>query len=65
VPADPAYGGYESSETCNDGIVPALWVGAAVVGVGALVALVIPRKRGAQAEVATEPELAPRQLEAA
>jgi len=59
------YGGYESSETFNDGIVPALWVGAAVVGVGALVALVIPRKRGAQAEVATEPELAPRQLEAA
>ena len=59
------YGGYESSETFNDGIVPALWVGAALVGVGALVALVIPRKRGAQAEVATEPELAPRQLEAA
>jgi EmrB/QacA subfamily drug resistance transporter len=38
-------GGYESPETFNDGLVPAIWVGAAVVGVGALLALLIPRKR--------------------
>ena len=30
------YGGYESSQTFNDGLVPAIWVGAVVVGVGAL-----------------------------
>ena len=28
------YGGYESPETFNDGIVPALWVGAAVLAAG-------------------------------
>ena len=39
------YGGYESPATFTDGLVVATWVGAAVVGVGALVALVIPRKR--------------------
>ena len=38
-------GGYESPVTFNDGLVPALWVGAAVVGVGAVIALLIPRKR--------------------
>ena len=43
------YGGYESPQTFNDGLVAATWVGAAVVGVGALVALVIPRKRRAEA----------------
>src|SRR5206468_5993170 len=36
-------GGYGTPETFNDGLVPALWVGAAVVGVGSLVALFIPR----------------------
>jgi EmrB/QacA subfamily drug resistance transporter len=45
-------GGYESAATFNDGLVPAVWVGAAVVGAGALLALFIPPKRrtaGAQA----------------
>jgi EmrB/QacA subfamily drug resistance transporter len=38
-------GGYATSETFNDGLVPAIWVGAAVVGVGAALALLIPRRR--------------------
>jgi EmrB/QacA subfamily drug resistance transporter len=40
-------GGYESAETFNDGLVPAVWVGAAVVGAGALLALLIPPKKRA------------------
>jgi EmrB/QacA subfamily drug resistance transporter len=39
------YGGYASPESFNDGLVPAIWVGAIVVGVGAGLALLIPRKR--------------------
>ena len=39
------YGGYESPVTFNDGLVPALWVGAVVVAVGAVSALLIPRRR--------------------
>jgi MFS family permease len=60
------YGGYESPQTFTDGLVPAIWVGAVVVGVGALVTLLIPRKRR-PAEVPVrdaESELVP-QLEAA
>jgi EmrB/QacA subfamily drug resistance transporter len=38
------YGGYESPATFNDGLVPALWIGAIVVGIGAALALLIPRK---------------------
>ncbi len=48
-------GGYDSAEIFNDGLVPAIWVGAVVVGAGALLALLIPRRRG-PAE-ALEPEL--------
>jgi EmrB/QacA subfamily drug resistance transporter len=39
------YGGYESPVTFNDGLVPALWVGAVVVAIGAVSALLIPRRR--------------------
>ncbi len=39
------YGGYESPVTFNDGLVPALWVGAIVVAAGAVSALLIPRRR--------------------
>jgi EmrB/QacA subfamily drug resistance transporter len=39
------YGGYESPVTFNDGLVPAIWVGAVVVGLGAVSALLIPRRR--------------------
>jgi MFS family permease len=38
-------GGYESAAVFNDGLVAATWVGAAVVGVGAAVALLVPPKR--------------------
>jgi predicted MFS family arabinose efflux permease len=38
-------GGYESAQAFTDGLVPALWIGAVVVAVGAVVALLIPRKR--------------------
>jgi len=38
-------GGYGTPVTFTDGLVPALWVGAAVVAVGSGVALLIPRKR--------------------
>jgi EmrB/QacA subfamily drug resistance transporter len=50
-------GGYESAETFNDGLVPAVWVGAAVVGVGALLAMLIPPKR--RTADATAGELVP------
>ena len=40
-------GGYESAQAFNDGLVPALWVGAIAVGVGAVLSLLIPRKRRA------------------
>jgi EmrB/QacA subfamily drug resistance transporter len=43
------YGGYDSPATFTDGLVVATWVGAAVVGVGALVALAIPRQPRADA----------------
>jgi EmrB/QacA subfamily drug resistance transporter len=45
------YGGYETPATFVDGLVPAVWVGAAVVAAGAAAALVIPRPR--RAEVAS------------
>jgi EmrB/QacA subfamily drug resistance transporter len=54
-----SYGGYESGQAFVDGLAPAVWVGAAVVGLGAVAALFIPRKRReAEAPVVeTEPEL--------
>jgi EmrB/QacA subfamily drug resistance transporter len=58
------YGGYGSPETFTDGLVVATWVGAVVVGAGALVALLIPSKRQALEVPVAEPESAP-QLEAA
>jgi EmrB/QacA subfamily drug resistance transporter len=42
-----SYGGYGSSESFNAGLVPAVWVGAIVVGLGAIAALTIPRRRRA------------------
>jgi EmrB/QacA subfamily drug resistance transporter len=43
-----SYGGYESSSTFIDGMVPALWVGALVVAAGAALAALIPPKRAAE-----------------
>jgi EmrB/QacA subfamily drug resistance transporter len=48
------YGGYETSQTFNDGLVPAIWVGAAVVGGGALLALLIPPRKRVAENVASE-----------
>ena len=39
------YGGYESGQSFVDGLTPAIYAGAAVVFVGALAALAIPRIR--------------------
>jgi MFS family permease len=37
-------GGYGSPQAYVDGLIPAVWVGAAVLAVGALVALLVPRR---------------------
>ena len=42
-------GGYASPQDYVDGLIPAVWVGAAVLAVGALVALLIPRRPAAAA----------------
>jgi MFS family permease len=39
------FGGYETAQTFVDGLVPAVWVGAALVGVGAVAALTIPARQ--------------------
>ena len=47
-------GGYDTGQTFVDGAVPALWIGAAVVGLGAVAAFAIPsvrRERGREAEL--------------
>jgi EmrB/QacA subfamily drug resistance transporter len=44
-----SYGGYESGAAFVDGLTPAVYAGAAVVAVGALAALLIPRRRRATA----------------
>jgi EmrB/QacA subfamily drug resistance transporter len=54
-----SYGGYESGQAFVDGLGPAVWVGAVVVGLGAVAALFIPRKRRAAEAPAVEPELVP------
>jgi cytochrome c biogenesis factor len=50
-------GGYTSPQDYVDGLIPAVWVGAAVLAVGALIALLIPRRR-ARATVEELPEAA-------
>ena len=50
-------GGYASPQAFTDGLVPALWVGAFVVGAGALVALFIPGKRRAADVVTVESQM--------
>ena len=52
-------GSLSSAQTFVDGVVPSLWVGASVVAVGALVALLLPRGRTAQiADPAVQPAAA-------
>jgi EmrB/QacA subfamily drug resistance transporter len=45
-------GGYGSPQDYVDGLIPAVWVGSAVLGVGALIALLVPAKQSAVAEPA-------------
>jgi EmrB/QacA subfamily drug resistance transporter len=51
-------GGYGSPQDYVDGLIPAVWVGAAVLGVGALVALLVPGKRAAAVHELAEPAAA-------
>lgn len=51
-----AQGGYGTARTFVDGLEPALWVGAAVVALGAVAALVIPSRRATSGPVAPEPD---------
>ncbi|MEU1284330.1 DHA2 family efflux MFS transporter permease subunit [Kitasatospora sp. NPDC005856] len=44
-----AQGGYGSAQAFTDGLVPALYVGGAAVGLGALAAVLVPRRRAAAA----------------
>ena len=46
------FGGFESPQAYVDGLIPAVWVGAAVLAVGALVALLVPGRRASSAAVA-------------
>jgi len=39
-------GSYFTAETFMDGLTPAVWVGAVIVGIGAVVCLLIPRTAG-------------------
>ncbi len=50
-----AKGGYESPQAYTDGLVPAVYVGAGIVGLGALVAFLLPRRRRRQEQLAAEP----------
>jgi EmrB/QacA subfamily drug resistance transporter len=51
-----SYGGYGTPESFVDGLTPAIWVGAVVVGAGSLISLLIPRRirREEQPEVVFE-----------
>jgi MFS family permease len=46
-----SYGGYETAQSFVDGLGPAIWIGAAVVAVGALAAFAVPGTRRYGAEV--------------
>ena len=50
------YGSYESGQSFVDGMVPAIWIGAAVVAGGAVAAMLIPSRRRQEVE-ALEPAL--------
>jgi hypothetical protein len=51
-------GGYANPETFVDGLIPATFVGAAVVAIGALLALAVPRCRRRELLARANPELA-------
>jgi EmrB/QacA subfamily drug resistance transporter len=43
------YGSYASGDAFTDGLIPAVWVGAAIVAVGALISLLVPGRKRKQA----------------
>jgi EmrB/QacA subfamily drug resistance transporter len=47
-------GSYDTQQGYVDGLVPAVWVGAAVVAIGALTALLVPRARRARRSMGAE-----------
>jgi EmrB/QacA subfamily drug resistance transporter len=49
-----SYGGYGSGATFVNGLSPAVWVGAALVGIAAVVALAIPARRAHRPKLALE-----------
>jgi len=51
------YGGYGTAQGFVDGMQPAVWVGAAVVGLGAVAAFAIPRRPRVEHEEVSEPVL--------
>jgi EmrB/QacA subfamily drug resistance transporter len=48
-------GGYSSPQAYVDGLLPAVWVGSAVLAAGALIALLVPRRASAQVVQLAEP----------
>jgi EmrB/QacA subfamily drug resistance transporter len=51
------YGGYRTGQSFVDGLTPAIWVGASVVALGALAALMIPRRRRPEEAEVLQPAL--------
>jgi EmrB/QacA subfamily drug resistance transporter len=51
-----SYGGYGTPQSFVDGLTPAIWVGAIVVGAGAFISLLIPRRVLGQEQSVEEPE---------
>jgi MFS family permease len=51
-----SYGGYESGAAYVDGLIPAVWVGAAVVLLGAFVALLVPGRPRPQEQQVSAPK---------
>jgi EmrB/QacA subfamily drug resistance transporter len=50
-----SYGGYGTGQTFVNGLTPALWIGAAVVALGAVAAFAIPRVRRPREQAVLEP----------
>src|SRR5918994_1812281 len=53
-----SYGGYGTPQSFVDGLTPAIWVGAIVVGAGSLISLLIPRRIRREEQPAGEAEVA-------
>ena len=52
-----SYGGYGTPQSFVDGLTPAIWVGAIVVGAGALISLLIPGRGRRQAQPVEEQDV--------